>query len=87
MRKRGDKTQGSAFQILRWKQQCRKLPDNKELKRKLGIVEVGRHEQYDRKSLELLKEVVYKRNTLAIFINSLLSVHAVSPFRDFRGDI
>jgi len=79
MRKKHDVTPGGNFQILRCKHECRKVPENAELKRKLGIAATGRHEQYDPKSIELDTEVVYERNTLAMFINSPVSVHAVTP--------
>ena len=78
MRKKEDKTPGGDFQILRCKRECRKVPDNEEIKKKLGIAPVGRHEQYDPKTLQLDSEVKYGRNTLAMFINSPVSVHAVS---------
>ena len=78
MRKKGDHTPGGNFQILRCKHECRKVPENAEIKRRLGIATTGRHEQYDPKTLELDNEVVYGRNTLAMFINSPVSVHAVT---------
>ena len=78
MRKKGDHTPGEAFQILRCKHECRKVPENAEIKRRLGIATTGRHEQYDPKTLELDNEVIYGRNTLAMFINSPVSVHAVT---------
>ena len=78
MRKKGDMTPGGNFQILRCKRDCRKVPENAELKRKLGIATTARHEQYDPKTLELDNEVTYERNTLAMFINSPVSVHAVT---------
>ena len=78
MRKKGDRTSGGNFQILRCKHECRKVPDNAEIKRRLGIATTGRHEQYDPKTLELDNEVIYGRNTLAMFINSPVSVHAVT---------
>lgn len=78
MRKKGDNTPGGNFQVLRCKHECRKLPESVEVKKKLGIATIGRHEQYDPKTLELDKEVIYGRNTLAMFINSPVSVHAVT---------
>jgi len=78
MRKKGDHTPGGNFQILRCKHECRKVPENAEIKRRLGIATAGRHEQYDPKTLELDNEVIYGRNTLAMFINSPVSVHAVT---------
>ena len=78
MRKKGDNTPGGNFQILSCKRECRKVPENEEAKKKLGIATTGRHEQYDPKTLELYEEIIYGRNTLAMFINSPVSVHAVT---------
>jgi hypothetical protein len=78
MRKKGDNTPGGNFQVLRCKHECRKVPESVDVKKKLGIATIGRHEQYDPKTLELDNEVIYGRNTLAMFINSPVSVHAVT---------
>lgn len=42
---------------------------------------MGRHEQYNPKDLRLKSEIMYGRNTLVVFINSPVSVHAVTPRR------
>lgn len=50
-------------------------------KKEIGVSTVGRHEQYNPKDLRLESEIMYGRNTLVMFINSPVSVHAVTPRR------
>lgn len=81
-----DTSKGGRFQVLACKKDCRELPNNPALKKKLGINPIGRSEQYLYKDLDLIQEAPYKPNTLAMFINSPVSVHAVTP-RDKTANV
>lgn len=78
---KSDNTAGGDLQILSCKQQCKKLMSDRD-KKEIGVSTVGRHEQYNPKDLRLESEIMYGRNTLVMFINSPVSVHAVTPRRN-----
>mmetsp|Transcript_36485 Transcript_36485/g.70006 ORF Transcript_36485/g.70006 Transcript_36485/m.70006 type:complete len:276 (+) Transcript_36485:1472-2299(+) len=78
MRQPGDRTPGGHYKVMSCKGRCKQSPQNPIIKKWLGIFPHGRHEQDDPQTLSLEKECFYSKNTMVMFINSPLSVHAVS---------
>ena len=55
-----DNSMGGNFQVYRCKGNCTKVQNNPALKRKLGLSPLGRHEQFDPRTIDLVSEVPYR---------------------------
>jgi len=62
-RRPSDNSIGGSFQVYRCKGNCTKVANIPALKRKLGLFPLGRHEQFDPRTIELMSEVAYRYET------------------------
>ena len=59
-RRPNDNSVGGSFQVYKCKGNCSKVPNDPKLKRALGLSIHGRHEQYDIRTIQLMREVPYR---------------------------
>ncbi|KAK3259509.1 hypothetical protein CYMTET_31497 [Cymbomonas tetramitiformis] len=71
MRAPRDKTKGGDLDVFKCKSPCKMMPG-------LTNAKANKAEFAD-KDIKLMRRVAYSENTLVIFINSMISVHAVTP--------